>query len=385
MRASRPILALLLAGVLATGCKNARPVAKDTNEDPRASLFPHEKHGMVECADCHGEVAKASRLGAAVMPPVDKCEECHPDLKKPSDDATRNAAAAAAAMGSREPREYQISFDHEGHLGMIGTDAKDPSASCKTCHTDDTLPNPGAARRHAPAMQTCTACHHHEQEVAEAKCSPCHVSLRRYPLQPIRALAGLSHTGEFTRRTHGLLAKDSAASCAQCHDQTYCATCHANATVPFRPSIQFPEKVANDFIHRGDFVSRHQIEAAADPAGCRRCHGSYFCDSCHKEQRVSHRNAISGNAGVRNPHPPGWASRGSPEFHGAAARQNIVTCAGCHDQQGAANLCVTCHRSLGPGISGSAGKSPHPPGFANKHGRDEIRKNGMCVACHTNG
>ncbi len=381
MKTSRLILLAACAGALLTACKFARPVSPKTHEEPRSSLFPHEKHGGFDCVDCHTSIPKATRLGEAAPPGVVKCTECHTDLQKPTDEQTRQAAAAAASLGSREPHEYQLSFSHADHLRGIKT--KEVNDACKTCHRDDQLPEVGAPRKTTPTMQACTACHIHKKEVAEARCTPCHVSLRRYPLKPIEALVGLSHQGNFIRE-HGKITGSSAATCAQCHDQTYCASCHSTATVPFRREIQFPEAVQADFIHRGDYVSRHQVEASADPASCRKCHGSFFCDSCHTQQNISHRNTTAGGA-PRDPHPPGWATPGSGDFHGTAARQNIITCAGCHDQQGPANLCVTCHRSFGPGVPGVAGKSPHPPGYASKHGRDEIRKNGMCVACHTNG
>ncbi len=373
MKTLRLVVLAALAGGLA--CKSTRPVSQQTHEEPRTSLFPHEKHASFECADCHAEIPASTRLGQAKLPGAAKCEECHPDLAKPADEATRRVADALASLAKREARDYQISFDHASHLAR--TTAKGSDA-CKTCHKEEQLPEVGTARSTSPTMQTCTACHYHSTEVAEAKCTPCHVSLRRFPLRPIEALAGFSHQGNFVKE-HGRLAKNSAETCAQCHDQTFCANCHANATVPFRTEIRFPEKVETDFIHRGDYVSRHQIEAAADPAGCRKCHGSFFCDSCHSQQNISHRNALSGR-GPHDPHPPGWATPGSGDFHGTAARQNIITCAGCHDQQGPANLCVTCHQ-----VGGVARTNPHSPGFLSKHPRSDIRKNGMCIACHKDG
>ncbi|GEJ57039.1 multiheme c-type cytochrome [Anaeromyxobacter diazotrophicus] len=367
-----------LAGGLAAGCKSARRISGDTHEEARPSLFTHEKHSSVDCVDCHTEIAQAKRLGEAKLPPVSKCEECHPDLANPTDDTTRNAAAAAASLAHRPARDYQLTFDHEGHLKRL--QAKDVNQACARCHKD--LPEAGVVRDVTPTMATCTSCHHHQQDVALARCSPCHVSLRRYPLKPIEALAAISHQGNWIRG-HGGAAKNGAETCAQCHDQTYCATCHTAATVPFRPEIRFPERVEADFIHRGDYVSRHQMEAAADPASCRKCHGSFFCDSCHRAQNLSSNLVAGGNP--NNPHPLGWAndkSKGSA-FHGNAARNNIIACAGCHDQ-GAASICTTCHRSFGPGQPGLGG-NPHPGDFRLKHSRADIRKNGMCLACHTAG
>ena len=52
-----------------------------------------------------------------------------------------------------------------------------------------------------------------------------------------------------------------------------------------------------------------------------------------------------------------------------------VACAPCHDQ-GAASVCVTCHR-----VGGSGG-TPHPPGWSDAHPRADISRNGMCLICH---
>jgi hypothetical protein len=375
MKALRMFMVAALAGGLVAGCKNARIVSGDTHEEPRPTLFTHEKHGGFDCVDCHTGIPKAQKLGEAKLPTVVKCEECHPDIGKPTDEPTRKAAAAASAVAQREVREHQITFNHEDHLKRIKT--KEVNQACATCHKE--LPEVGQVRDVTPPMSTCTSCHYHEQEVAQARCTPCHVSLRRYPLKPVEAIAAMSHTGNWVRE-HRNIAKNGAETCAQCHDQTYCATCHANATVPFRPEIRFPERVETDFIHRGDYVSRHQIEASADPASCRKCHGSFFCDSCHKEQGVSPLTTMAGGV-ARNPHPIGWAndrSKGA-EFHGTAARNNIVSCAGCHDQ-GPAAICVNCHR-----VPGIANVNIHPSSFLSKHKHDDIRHNGMCLACHTNG
>ncbi len=358
MKTLRLLLITAAAAGLTTGCKSARLVPKETFETPRTTTFPHSKHDGIDCTECHADVVKATTLGQIKLPTAAKCAECH-DVKAAD-------AAGQAIRGLKPPEStvYQITFNHAEHLARIKG-----SAPCATCHKPQSLPEPGPARDWTPPMQTCTACHHHEEEVSNAQCQPCHVSLRRYPLKPIEALAGFSHQGDFVRG-HRNLAKNSAAVCAQCHDQTYCARCHATSTAPFRPEIRFPERVDSNFIHRGDYVSRHQIEANADPASCRKCHGSFFCDSCHTEQNVSTRS--SGNP--RNPHPPGFTAR---DAHGRAARQNIVACAGCHDQ-GPASICVGCHRV------GGIGGNPHPAGFVSQHRNDNRRTNATCAICHPN-
>jgi hypothetical protein len=343
MRAPAILLAALLSPLLACGAKPARPRA----EAERApTTFPHEKHGGFDCTDCHTGIIKSTRLGDSRLPGVAKCEECH-ERNTPEDKAKFNTPR-------REAREFELRFDHAAHLARV------PKGECAACHRE--LPDPGQPWTTTPPMATCLACHQHQKDFAEARCSPCHVSLKRFPLKPVSELA---HAGEFVKN-HGRLAKGSAQACAVCHDQTFCARCHAAETGPLRVEIRFPEDVLPDFIHRGDFVSRHQLDAQADPASCRKCHGSHFCDSCHKEQGLSPRSL-----NPRDPHPPGWATRGSGSFHGTAARSNIVACAGCHDQ-GASSICVLCHRTGGP-----AGVNIHPPGY-----KPTDKTKPMCRACH---
>jgi hypothetical protein len=222
-------------------------------------------------------------------------------------------------------------------------------------------------------MATCTACHNHQDDFARAKCTPCHVDLKEYELKPVTAFA---HVGEWLLK-HGAFARPSAETCAACHDQTYCADCHSATTTPARPSILFPEEVTREFIHRGDYISRHTVDVAAFPASCRKCHGSAFCETCHTLQGLT-----PGAPNVRDPHPRGWANdRASGHFHGDAARANIINCSGCHDQGGAA-ICVQCHAVGGP-ASPPSGVDPHPAGWRSRHNRNDCQHNTMCQACHT--
>ncbi len=345
--------AFLLAILLAAGC-SLKPQRPEAQTAEPVYNFPHSPHvdGDVPCTTCHAAVATSTALDASVrhvrMPakpskdPV--CSACHdtdPELTFP----VRTAP-------------FRLRFDHQAHLGRV----KD--GDCKVCHKD--LPEVGDVALKAPPMAVCTGCHNHQQAFAEARCSQCHLDLRG--MKPVTAF---SHTGDWLR-LHGSAARPSAESCAACHDQTYCAECHAAQTVAARPSIIFPEEVNRTFIHRGDYVSRHMIEANANPASCRTCHGSTFCSACHTEQGVT-----AAAINVRDPHPAGWATdKGSSHFHGDAARRDILSCAGCHDSGASAN-CVGCHQM------GGVGGNPHPNAFLRRHQGEDPSTKKMCSACHT--
>ncbi|MGC3996661.1 MAG: cytochrome c3 family protein [Anaeromyxobacter sp.] len=346
-------LLALGAALLAVGCSGKLKKAEEPKQDP-AYAFPHSMHTDLECTDCHGAIAKATKLQSNVRHVLittepgkdDTCSGCHDDSTAP---ATVKAPPARSAA-------FRFTFNHSAHVAQV----KD----CKTCHASQ--PEPGDAAAKVPSMATCTSCHNHQKDFAEARCSPCHTDLKGYV-----AVGAFNHQGDWLR-IHGPLAKPSAESCAQCHDQTSCAECHAAQVTPARPAVIFPEQVQKPMIHRGDYVSRHVIDAQAKPASCRACHGSAFCESCHTQQGVT---SLSIN--VRDPHPQGWGNdKSSGHFHGDAARRNITACAGCHDN-GTSSVCVTCHQ-----VGGIAGVNPHPRAFLNKNDAGDISKNAVCKACH---
>ena len=342
---NRPLL-LLAAGILAAGCtRGAKPVAKAAPEQQPAVEFTHEAHVAAEldCTTCHEGIDKATRLEPARHVKV-SCGDCHDDDRKSFVVPTR-------------VKPVRFTFSHAAHLPKV-------KGKCATCHK--ALPEMGDKEIKAPPMAACTSCHKHQLDFQQARCTPCHTDLKG--MKPESAFA---HGGDWLR-AHGRYASPSAESCAACHDQTYCSACHSAQTAPARPSVIFPEEVKREFIHRGDYVSRHMIEASANPASCRKCHGSPFCESCHTQQNLTLKNVDP-----RGVHPAGWANaKASGHFHGDAARRDIVSCAGCHDN-GAAAICVACHQ-----VGGFVGKSPHPKSFLSKHDAEDRRSNAMCAACH---
>jgi hypothetical protein len=208
-------------------------------------------------------------------------------------------------------------------------------------------------------------CHEHEQHIQDARCSVCHLDLKRYPLRPV---VDYSHQGDYMKR-HAFAARASGASCANCHEQQFCLDCHARTT-KLPAAAVYADRPDRDFIHRGDFLSRHPIEARSESTTCAACHAQSTCVSCHQAQHVA-----PVGLGSRNPHPRHWSTRGGSEFHGDAARRDISSCAACHDQ-GARSNCVDCHKV------GGVGGDPHPPGYSTVHSIADAAKNPMCRNCH---
>jgi len=355
--ASRSVRVLTL--ILALGFAACARVAARQGEHPvevDQLRFSHATHARakVDCVACHEEIYDAKTMEGRFLPPESKCLECHKEKKEQGDCGFCHRDAAHPVTYPKVERTLRLS--HADHIERVKED-------CSVCHQKlPELVNTGST---VPPMATCTGCHEHAVEFRDGKCSPCHVDLRKFPLQPISVF---SHQGNFVRQ-HGPIARSSGESCAACHDQAFCADCHAN-TVAVPIEVKFPEQVNSDFIHRADFVSRHAIEARADEGMCRRCHGQSFCDTCHQANNLT---PLALNP--RSPHPPDFSFPGSPNSHGPLARRDIAACASCHDQ-GARSNCVDCHKV------GGVGGDPHPAGWTSHHPHDDIARNPMCLTCH---
>ena len=349
-------MALALSGVLAVSCHVGSFLPPGKVEVAATIKVPHAVHerAKVACIACHEDIYDAKTLDSPVLPAEAKCLECHREQKEKGN-------CGMCHVDEKHPtgypkREPQLRMSHAGHIDRVKED-------CRVCHTQ--LPNPLRTAETVPPMQNCLNCHEHKEAYNEGRCGDCHRDLKRYRLEPITTF---SHQGNFVAQ-HSRAARASADACAQCHDQSFCTDCHAK-TVSTRIEIKFPEQVESRFIHRDDFVGRHMIEAQADEASCRRCHGVSFCDDCHRAN-----NLTPFGTNPRDPHPMGWSFPGSANFHGPAARRDIASCAACHDQ-GARSICIDCHRV------GGIGGNPHPPGFTARHPESEIAHNSMCANCH---
>ena len=109
-------------------------------------------------------------------------------------------------------------------------------------------------------------------------CSDCHedenepILFKRY-----------NHTPLFLEE-HKRLARTRPDVCELCHRQASCQDCHATRT-ELKPSVKRQVQTYKRSPHRGDYLSRHRLQARIDPARCYRCHGnprrSASCRRCH--------------------------------------------------------------------------------------------------------
>lgn len=351
----RAVIAIGLIGLAVVGAcsRNGRPARDEIK-------FEHSAHlgGDLSCVTCHPGASEDAGSDASMVPPEAQCRECH---TAPGEDQCGFCHTVPREPGTYGRRDRRIRFDHLAHDELEETD-DNRRISCVGCHASESSQASLAEFDvHMPPMATCTdSCH--ASEMSSLRCVPCHVDLHDYSIAEI---ALYQHPTGFLRG-HGPAARAEQAVCTSCHEPSFCEDCHMTAAAVIPLELIEPTNVTRDFVHRGDFRSRHALEARMEQGTCVRCHGVSFCDDCHTA------SGIGGSVAAGSPHPPGWLDPLSTRGHAAEARRDILSCASCHEND-AEQTCVPCHRV------GGIAANPHPPGFGAT--MDPQRHN-VCRVCH---
>lgn len=348
----RSLLACVATGVLL--------VASTGTAQP---AFPHKYHVEEEelsCTDCHEGVNESRLATDNLLPDKVLCLDCHEE-----GDVRLDYPAA----------EREILFDHARHINQV-------DMACETCHQGLDVE---AVRRtgYLPVMDDCMSCHN--DMAASRDCETCHTSDRAL-LTPASHAAGWHDD-------HGPMARMEETSCMPCHAVSDCQECHEGALLlehlslgagrqpPFAPLLEGTAGLAVQAVHGLNFRFLHGLEARAKGNDCITCHevdSGDFCAECHNP---------TGAAGLR----PAWHGVGNWVTVGAVsgggrhaelARQDIETCAACHDSRGSDPVCLQCHMDRTPGL----GNDPrtHDADFASDIGDGDFHNDdgAVCFTCH---
>lgn len=357
------------------------------------------------CASCH-IAAGGGRMAVADQVQLDTCWGCHAheatDHQVDANCETCHVPLARTAFDRLRIESLPVPADHETaafldseHGPAVASDA----GRCATCHTQERcvschvdteldviasfpaapptmeLP-PGVAHYNEPtthlegqwltlhgleaSRQSCATCH------TSNDCTTCHVepvpdAIRSIPARGdvvapgvhVVATAPENHESVFFMQAHTGLAASGDATCATCHQESFCVSCH--------------DGPVGGGYHQTDFLARHTADAFGRDAECSSCHNTQvFCRECHVQVGLVGTGRLG--PGYHDDGPV-WLLR-----HGQAARQNLESCASCHRQVD----CTQCH-----GVLGAFRVSPHSVGFDAE--RAWARSPRTCLACHTTG
>jgi hypothetical protein len=274
------------------------------------------------CATCHAQ---------------NFCINCH--VNAPEVPAIRALASDDRSLVHRFTFAAPPTHAAPNFLALHGRQAKRSAASCATCHTQ-----PSCATCHAGTTLPKPVTLMHQPGPGRAPGA----QLVRHPPR--------SHVASF-REGHSREASAAPRTCAMCHMQADCLSCH-------RPNPAQPAG-GGDY-HPAGFLVRHPASAYARQSTCGDCHNAQqFCVSCHAQAGLNARRSLGSST----------FHDGRAAFilgHGQAARQSLESCVSCHVERD----CTACHSSVGRGFR----FNPHGPGFDPV--RLRRRNPEMCIACH---
>lgn len=288
----------------------------------------HDEDGFL--AEGHGRLAGAGTAACETCHVRDRCTSCHVNPEPVGALAQLPPAPETMELPTFEARyPTPASHEEEGWLTDHGSPAS--VESCSTCHT----------------RQSCTACHADERPDVVARLADATriaapgVATEREPPE--------SHASPFFSTEHGTAASARPGACTSCHTESTCTECHAAET--------------GSGFHPANYIAQHASQAYGRRLECSSCHDvAVFCRSCHEQLGMGSRGRL--DEGFHDGQP-GWLLR-----HGQAARQELESCASCHDQRD----CLQCHSERG-----AFQVSPH--GDMDLE-RFADRNREICFACH---
>jgi hypothetical protein len=413
--------------------------------------FPHREHAEVfpTCVGCHEGIVTGAEADA--FPAPSECADCHDgrDLDRVNWDGPRRDPSNLKFSHVEHARESELPNDTRScqrcHAAggdttraqwMAVREAQPPEclschehratehlardSDCQTCHLtlvaarelpDSVIADfpyppsheaPDFITRHAPssddALAQCAVCH------ARESCERCHVNA-----PAVRAIGQLgsdprvarlasrlgaeyplpeSHLRETFVYDHGRVAADSTASCANCHAQPSCRSCHigqgarrAIARLPVAreggpQGVQLRGEPGREW--RPPFTGSERSPDGSGAAGIFHRTAGTAPDYAMRARgdtipvRVSRAAAPRDTTRrVRGPRTVSVHPADYVRMHGPDAATQSLDCEGCHQKQ----FCSNCHQ-------GEGARRYHPPNFAVRHPSDAYGRERECSTCH---
>ncbi len=232
--------------------------------------FPHANHveAGVQCVECHAQVPTKTLATRDDFPTMDQCIRCHVDKGVSIECKTCHLTGATGKLitelpqGKLLPRRLHLFAVHDADfLRDHAVPAERERQYCEACHTDsfclechdgigrDLRYHPGDWLMAHPIKakqddHRCQSCHR-----LQSFCLNCHIRSGVAPVtnaislgsqrQSFRSAKGATRmphpmaadgwNSPASRNFHGFHAQRNIRSCASCHQEQYCLTCHMSA------------------------------------------------------------------------------------------------------------------------------------------------------------
>jgi len=332
-------------------CRACHPETRElvTYHGLKITHAAHWDMGL-KCTFCHDRVAHGPRwqfegvtsaeefthvaAPSKYAPTMETCLQCH-DGKQ----ASNKCSTCHVTLGERRPSTFDPAWvgAHRQEVELHGED------DCYRCHQDSFCDR--CHREANPHTRDWTVRHPEEARSDSSRCLVCHLVPGEDQPSDVSDLAFCrdchslrrEHGGTDWTSIHGQESLADPVSCERCHQESWCADCHAIS----RP-------------HPAEWSVRHAAEASHDATGCAVCHPTDFCGACHTREE-----------GIPKSHKAGWLTR-----HKEEARAGEKACSTCHQP----DFCRACHVNHAPENHGAL--------WLSEHGASSRADETACVLCH---
>jgi Cytochrome c7 and related cytochrome c len=265
---------------------------------PPPLKFDHSAHRAAPCETCHGDLRAVGLATTQHLPTMAACLRCHTNGGEERHCADCHLAQLGGLIETRFDQGMLVPA-HDGLGDAHGLDFKNH-------HTQE-------ARQ---IGATCGACHD------RSECVACHQGV----VKPMDF-----HPGNYLV-THAVDARRGKPDCSACHRaQSFCVGCHERSGLGTRGDTQFsstdPERAFHPpgWASAGPGPNRHAREARRNVTSCASCHREDECLTCHSAQP---------GALHASPHPSGWRGSARCKALDRGNRRMCLRCHITQDETG---------------------------------------------------
>ena len=153
------------------------------------------------------------------------------------------------------------------------------------------------------------------------------------------------------------------------HHEVSCTACHVppGVVATSRWRLSEARNVWADYLGMASGSDRRQLPTSAN---CIKCHPLSSLPAASQGITIDHTQHVQ----VRGLSCVSCHTTTSHRVAGQSGSVSMVTCAMCHNAQGAPDRCDLCHEQPSP--------TKHAPDFMTQHGKQALGNEAQCLQCH---